>query len=140
MKNQILILSILITTLSCSNEENHPLYTKEQVIGRWEAIESTETDIDGNIIHTTYGPNGDIECAYTIGLDYSSGFDLMANDTLDLIWYSINKQTLFPWSFSNNHLIINRGSLNFTITNLEGNIMDISDTSRAITYKMARLE
>lgn len=140
MKNYLSIITIMIVFLSCSKDEIVIPNLEEQLIGRWEAIESSWVNQEGSREYYTFGPDGDFEMEYSIGIDYSSGFELMTDNRLDLIWFGENKEQFFFWKISKEHLIIDGGTLDFTIINVTESVLDLEFNNGNNTYKMRKLE
>ena len=139
MKNLTLVAILILTiSISCSKEQQtNPL--EDQLIGRWETTESTYV-IDGEAITTTFGPDGNFPAEYSIGIDYSSGFDLQENSVLDLIWYSQNKRRFFTWELEEDILIIDEGRLSFKVLRLERDTAEFELLDGTRRHKMARLD
>lgn len=140
MKNYLSIITIMFVFLSCGKSEITAPNLKEQLIGRWEAVEYSWVNQEGNREYHTFGSDGDFEAEYSIGIDYSSGFELMTDNTLDLIWYAENKGQFFSWNITDEHLIIDNGTLDFIIINVNEKILDLEFNNGNETYKMIRLE
>ncbi len=145
MKTKNILIFIITVSLlvSCNSDDNTKTSTpslEEQLIGRWEAIEYSWVNSDGIREYSTFGPDGDFEVEYSIGIDYSSGFELMEDNLLDLIWYGENKEQFFSWNIENNNLIIDNGTLTFTVISVSESILNIEFDNGNKTYKMKRLE
>ncbi|WP_187696085.1 hypothetical protein, partial [Xanthovirga aplysinae] len=97
-------------------------------------------DQDGNSQFLTFGENGDFEAEYSIGLDYSSGFDLRENNILDLIWYGKNKEQFFSWYLEGNHIIIDDGTLEFTVLSVNETTLELEFNEGNSTYSMVKLK
>lgn len=140
MKKYLSIITIMVIILSCGKDEiTTPNLEEQQLIGRWEAIEYSWVNQEGDREYYTFGPNGDFEAEYSIGIDYSSGFELMTDNRLDLIWYGENKGQFFLWNITDEHLIIDDGTLDFTIININESILNLEFNNGNNTYKMTRL-
>ncbi len=123
-----IITAVVLSTLflGCGNEDVNPSAELEsKLLGKWEITEKTFINDEGQKITYTYGENGDFKVAYTIGIDYSSGFELKENNILDLIWGGRNKDQFFSWHVSNQELIIDGGTLTFEIIELDDSMLEI---------------
>lgn len=140
MKKYLSGITLIIIFFSCNKDEAVIPNIEEQLIGRWEAIEYSWVNQEGIIEYHTFGPDGDFEMEYSIGIDYSSGFELMEDNKLDLIWGGQNKGRFFSWNVSNQHLIVDEGTLDFTIISITESVLDFEFNDGNNTYKMIRLE
>ncbi len=135
------ILIIVIILSSCEKKDGIiESNVEEQLIGRWEAIEYSWIDSNGNQQYLTFGENGDFKSEYSIGIDYSSGFELMEKNRLDLIWESKNKEQFYTWKLIDKQIIIDEGTLDFTIISVNESELNLIFNNGKNTYKMIKLE
>lgn len=143
MKKRIILLLPVCVLLAC----NSPLLNQDRrletnLLGRWEAVEAVFTSASGEETSMTFGEDGDFQAAYSIGLDYSSGFDLLEENVLDLIWYSANKEQYFHWEVEDRKLRIDSGKLVFDILEVEENWIEIVQhgENESNWWRMERLD
>ncbi len=137
----IALLSIMSFLLSCSKDDAMASPNlEEQLIGRWEIVETTVVNDDGIRETLAWGLNTELGHYYFFVMDYSSGFELMANSTLDLIWRNENKAQFFPWSLEGEELIIDGGTARFSITSVTSSTLELSFDNGNETYTLTRLE
>ena len=139
MRQFYLFLIAISTLTSCNNDVEVEPILNNQLIGRWQAIEYTYYQTNGQPDTLTFGESGDFPVEYSIGIDYSSGFELQKNDTLDLIWSGRNKGQFFHWKLEGKDLIIDQGTLVFTIIGINDSTLNLEFNNQKNTYKMEKL-
>lgn len=142
MKKALIVITLAIFIVGCKKGNISPTNNlEEKLIGRWETYESVYTNPDGQQIIYTFGEDEDdfSTCEYSIGLEYSSGFELQENNVLDLIWCGGNKKQYFHWELTDKQMTIDSGSLVFSVNMINDTIVEFDNNNRSRLHKMIKL-